>query len=54
MGVISMSLLGSQPAAGLSADLGLAALRAYFVCFRYYSLVMLSIIMVCLTVGTTS
>jgi hypothetical protein len=43
--------LGGQPPAGLSAARGLAALRAYFVCFSYYQLVMLFIIMVCLTVG---
>jgi hypothetical protein len=35
------------------AGRGLAALRAYFVCFSYYLLVMLFIDMVCLIVGRT-
>jgi hypothetical protein len=45
---------GSQPLAGLSAALGLAALWAYFVCFSYYQLVILFIIMVYLTVALAS
>jgi hypothetical protein len=43
--------LGGQPLAGLSAALGLAALQTYFVYFSYYSLVMLFVNMVCLTVA---
>jgi len=42
---------GGQPPAGPPAAQGLAALRTYFVCFSYYQLVMLFIIMVCLIVG---
>jgi hypothetical protein len=43
--------LGGLPPAGPPAARDLAALWAYFVCFSYYQLLMLSIIMVCLTVG---
>jgi hypothetical protein len=42
------------PPAGPPAARGLAALRAYFVCFSYHQLVMLFIIMICLTVGLAS
>jgi hypothetical protein len=41
---------GGQPPASLLPALGLAALRAYFVCFSYYYVVMLFLNMVCLNV----